>query len=514
MRRSARSSGLAALAALLLCATAAAQSFGTPPRDPVYSLLASSCVSPGEPLEMTATENGFGRRPNGVLRLRGPGAALRLTPESWSAGRVLARAPSALPPGARYALRWARPGATEIEIGSLRTCGAPSGGGRADPPRRDPAGDVATPRPPPPGLGRPPARRDEVAGPDGAPEFIVSAPTALAAAAQAALIAQGATVLRTRSLPVLGRELIIVSLPPGLSLAAAQTALNAAANGAVIDVHHRYGFTKGPRIYASHLIGDAASAACALRKPVRVGLIDGPVNPGHPAFAHVALTRKSMLLRGQRAVDADHGTAVAALIGGAATAGPLRGFASGAALFAAEAFSRDRGIEGASAESVGAGIDWLLSNNVRLINLSFAGRQNRALEDWIGLAAERGVALIAAAGNDGAARKAYPAGLAPVIAVTAVDAAKRLYPRANTGAHIDFAAPGVEVYAAKAKGGGYVSGTSYAAPIVTALAARLMAAGRVGPAAIRRALEDDAEDLGAPGRDPSFGWGLAKAKGC
>ena len=144
--------------------------------------------------------------------------------------------------------------------------------------------------------------------------------------------------------------------------------------------------------------------------------------------------------------------------------------------------------------------------------MSFAGPPNEVFEDILQIAASRGMAMIAAAGNDGVRFAAYPAGSPHVIAVTAIDAGMRRYRRANTGAHIEFAAPGVDVFVAGGRGGTYESGTSYAAPIVTALAARLARGASVD--GVRARLRAASVDLGSPGRDGEYGWGLVRASGC
>jgi len=55
-----------------------------------------------------------------------------------------------------------------------------------------------------------------------------------------------------------------------------------------------------------------------------------------------------------------------------------------------------------------------------------------------------------------------------------------------------------------------VVGTSQATPHVAALAALLYRQGITQPAAIKAAIENTAEDLGAPGRDDTFGHGLIR----
>lgn len=177
------------------------------------------------------------------------------------------------------------------------------------------------------------------------------------------------------------------------------------------------------------------------------------------------------------------------------------------------AFARGRGGEAADVDRIGGALDVLERNGVRLVNMSFAGPGNRALDRILRAAAGQGMAMLAAAGNDGRDSVAFPAGADTVIAVTAVDAAQRPYRRANTGGQIDFAAPGVDLYVATATGGKYASGTSFATPIATALAARRMARGT--PArGLAGALRAQAADLGAPGKDSVFGWGLLRASGC
>jgi serine protease len=61
---------------------------------------------------------------------------------------------------------------------------------------------------------------------------------------------------------------------------------------------------------------------------------------------------------------------------------------------------------------------------------------------------------------------------------------------------------------------GYI-GTSMAAPHVAATAALVVASGVLGanpsPAAIEARLEQTARDLGPPGRDTRYGWGLVDA---
>ncbi len=383
-------------------------------------------------------------------------------------------------------------------IGGLTTGGAGGGGGRGG----GGGGDEDD---------RTVSRSDAVHS-NGRAEYILVTPPAAAQAAVDALVAAGAQPLRQRALTALGRQAVIFILPRGLGRAAAQQVLDAAAPGAVIDVHHLYRFAQGaPRLYAPQLVGDPGPGVCDAPSSVTVGVIDGPVDAAHPALSGAQVVVEGVLNDGQRYAAAGHGTAVAALIVGRDGSGALAGFATGARLHAVAAFRRNGGSSASDVELIGAALDRLLARGVRLVNMSFAGPQNRALADLLSAAAGRGAVMIAAAGNDRSARAAFPAGHPGVIAVTAVDAASRLYRSANTGDHIEFAAPGVDLFVAGGSGGRYESGTSYAAPIVAAMVARM---GNVSTTTARQRLARAARDLGNPGRDAQFGWGLVQAPTC
>ncbi len=448
------------------------------------------CVSPNEPF--TIRGGNFGPQPPSQVILLGE-RRVRLRVLGWSNSRIrllLPRRPRGLDETS-YPIQVTFGTAGAQTIGRITLCPAA------------PRGERVTRR----------AGRDEVAAPNRSPEYVVSVPPSQAGNAQNALQQAGATLLRTRPLPSIGRVLLIVQLPPSLPLASAAQILQGAAPAARIDVHRIYGLAEGPRQFAAALVGDDPARRCTLRRSVRVGLIDGPVDRAHPALAGVPLVQASFLNRGQRPVSAAHGTGIAALIGGRADAGPFAGFASGASLYAANAFYASRGRSQANLEGVAASLDWLTGQGVRLVNMSFAGAPNAALADVISATAGQGVVMVASSGNDGQRTPAFPAAAPEVIAVTAVDARARLYNRANTGPHIEFAAPGVDVFAAESRRGGYVSGTSYASAIVTGLAARLQAQG-AGSNAIRRSLQRGARDLGPAGRDDRFGWGLISSGGC
>jgi hypothetical protein len=469
---------LVALLLLLLALPALAQE---------YRVGTGTCIRPGGSFSVSGS---FGGQVGAIILIDGADA-VTLQVRGWSAGRVRLLLPSGVTPD-RYAVVWrqtpvAQPGSADwVQLGSLRVC---EDGGRP---------------------GRVP--RDVVKAVGGGPEYVVSVAPREAEAAIAALRAADAEVIRTTPLPQLGRVLLVVTLPRSLTLAEARGILDAAAPSARIDLHHLYGFAEGPRLYAAALVGDDPGRLCELRSPVKVGIIDGPLNPGHPALDGVETVSTSVLQTGDRPVSRDHGTAVAALIAGRDIGG-FRGFAPGARIYAVTAFvAADGG--SARLEAIAAGLDWLAGQGVRIVNLSMEGSPNAAFDDILAQGRAVGLVMIAAAGNEGTSASRYPAASSSTIAVTAVDAAGRAYGSANTGAHIEFAAPGVDLYVAKGAGGGYRSGTSYAAPIVSALVARLAAAGGLSLEGARQGLRRGTADLGPAGRDSQFGFGLVQTGGC
>lgn len=355
-----------------------------------------------------------------------------------------------------------------------------------------------------------------IRGAGGQYENVVIGPTGEAATARALIEAEGGTIQRSRENAALDQVSQIATFPSNDAYERARAAIAAQTGSSALDRNHVYGFAQSgsqPRLYAPMLIGDGEPGRCRIDAPVTIGMIDGPVNADHPALSGAVVTVENVV-SGTRVPPAHHGTAVAQLLVGEDATGSMAGFARGARLHAVSAFALRETGEEASVEHITLALDRLVGAGVRLINLSIAGPENRALARVLSRATQRGAVLIAASGNDRRPQVAWPAAAPEVIAVTAVDAARRRFSRANTGLAVEFAAPGVDVFAARAVGGGYVTGTSFAAPIVTALAARHMAAGARSTDAIRARLRAGVDPLGPGQRNTDFGWGLVQSGGC
>ena len=243
-----------------------------------------------------------------------------------------------------------------------------------------------------------------------------------------------------------------------------------------------------------------------------LGIIDTSIDASHPALLGKNIEFKSFHRAGRKPSPPRHGTAIAAMLIGNASIEGWGGLLPGARLYAANVFEvKPSGRLVSSLQSFMKAMDWMIINNVQVVNLSIAGSSSTMMKAAVHKALKNNVVLVAAAGNFGrSARPAYPAAYRNVLAVTAIDTNLRSYRRANRGAYIDFAMPGVAAWTAIPGGGAYQSGTSFAVPFITALAGLELASSNKFPslAILTKRLAANSKDLGARGRDNIFGWGF------
>ena len=162
-------------------------------------------------------------------------------------------------------------------------------------------------------------------------------------------------------------------------------------------------------------------------------------------------------------------------------------------------------------KDVSKAVRFAVDSGVRVINLSLGGAtENSELTKEIQYAVDRNVLVVAAAGNYGAdSRPVWPGASDLTIAVTAVDRYNSVTSFDQRGDYIDIAAPGSSILSTASNDYKIQSGTSMAAAFVSGAAALLFAAQpSITAAQVRDVLQRTATDIGAPGRDTTFGHGL------
>jgi hypothetical protein len=336
--------------------------------------------------------------------------------------------------------------------------------------------------------------------------------------ASAQLQREGFTILSDSRLASTGTRVQRLRVTGNMSLARAKSKLQRL--GAVTsDINNFYTPQVSPDCGSKegcdlrHLAGWTPDNMQACVAKPRIGLVETHVQVKHPALAGQQITLIDVRPPGRKLSGSAHGTGIAALLIGAGESG-ARGLLPDAELVVATPFYRVGNTDRAEAADIIRAIDAIVASNPHVISLSLAGPPNEALERVLKVVREKGIPVVAAAGNGGPKSKPlYPAAYESTVAVTAVASDLRAFRRASRGEYIDFAAPGVDLTVADgSKGLTRTSGTSFAVPFV---AASLAVMRQQQPAAdvdtFISELASQAKDLGKPGKDPVFGWGLANA---
>ncbi|MGQ0797949.1 MAG: S8 family serine peptidase [Methanobacteriota archaeon] len=204
-----------------------------------------------------------------------------------------------------------------------------------------------------------------------------------------------------------------------------------------------------------------------------------------------------------------HGTGVAGVIAALTNNGNDIAGAAQVSVMALRALGANG--EGSSFNTSQA-IRWAADRGARVINLSlgtngtFGGPTDLQLA--IDYAWRRGALIVAAAGNSGASSLDFPARLPNVVSVAALDENGRRASYSNYGSGLDISAPGTRILTLTSNNQiHYLSGTSLAAPFVTAAAALLLS---LEPTLTNfdlwNLLNDTADPVGS-GYNTQYGWG-------
>jgi len=247
---------------------------------------------------------------------------------------------------------------------------------------------------------------------------------------------------------------------------------------------------------------------------VIIAVVDSGVSPDHPEFSGRILPGYDFVNDdNDPSDDQGHGTHVAGIAAASINNGiGLAGICGACKILPVKVLNQ---YNVGNWSDIAAGITYAADHGAKVINLSLGGTgSSQAVHDAVQYATEKGALVVAAAGNDGADEAFYPATYTETLAVAATDTRDGHWSLSNYGAFVDVAAPGVSIYSTlwSADAGntyGFKSGTSMATPAVSGLAGLLFSqnSSRTNQD-VRQLIIDSAQDLGDPGWDPYFGYGL------
>ncbi len=259
---------------------------------------------------------------------------------------------------------------------------------------------------------------------------------------------------------------------------------------------------------------------------IKIALIDSGIRESDPRI------NKEKIMEGKNYVFEEagtndllgHGTAIASIVLGAASENmKIAAISEHVSVVPLVCFSRyssgvpaNCGINGLCRAIVDA-VDLY---GCRIINLSSGiDKDIPELKQAVDYAEEKGVIIISAVGNSNAGapdKVFYPAAYETVIGVGSVNSDGQVSAFSQRNASVLVTAPGenVEVVApSDKKNFKRVNGTSYAAAYVTSFAASLLCEHPdMTPVEFRQILKNFSRDLGEPGYDTAYGWGLIDVK--
>src|SRR5881296_744868 len=167
-------------------------------------------------------------------------------------------------------------------------------------------------------------------------------------------------------------------------------------------------------------------------------------------------------------------------------------------------------------------IRWAADRGARVINLSLGTNETfigpTDIQLAVNYAWSKGALIVAAAGNSGTSTLDYPARLANVVSVAAIDESGRRASFSNFGPGLDLSAPGSRIVTLS--GGNnqpnnvhYLQGTSFSAPFVSGIAGLLLSA-EPGLTNVQlwNILNMTAVQPVGSGYNKDYGWGVVSAR--
>lgn len=250
---------------------------------------------------------------------------------------------------------------------------------------------------------------------------------------------------------------------------------------------------------------------------VKIAVIDSGVNSMHEDFEGTRFERGKNMLNGSHDVtdisDAGHGTFISGVLAAVRNNGKgIAGLCDGVTLVPLKCFGQS--IETESSYVIASIYEAVDIFDCDVINMSMGmERSTKSLKEAVDYATQKGVIIVAAAGNDGSTKLMYPAAYDSVIGVGAVDKNGNVASFSQRNSSVYVTAPGVEIVSLSNAGNSKYDmrgqGTSYAAPFVSAAAAILKQyRSSAGSEDFKHILRLSAKDAGASGYDTVYGHGI------
>ncbi len=243
---------------------------------------------------------------------------------------------------------------------------------------------------------------------------------------------------------------------------------------------------------------------------VVVAVIDSGVQKDHRDLKGSIVSPIDMVTGSSDYEPDFHGTHVAGIIAAAFNKYGTAGIAPNTKIMPINVFEG----EDAYSWTIVAGIEYAVENGADIINMSLGQYGYDYAEDYaIQQAVKKGVTVIAAAGNENTDELFYPAAYSNVIAVSATDSNDRITYFSNYGSYVDVSAPGEGILSTSVGNGyEYLDGTSMAAPVVSGIAALILAKNPFTTVAeVQTILKKSSVDLGNRGWDTFYGNGRVSA---
>jgi subtilisin family serine protease len=242
---------------------------------------------------------------------------------------------------------------------------------------------------------------------------------------------------------------------------------------------------------------------------VPIAIIDSGADPNHPDLSSKLVPGYNFLEENTRTRDIHgHGTKVAGTA--AAISNNFIGVASVAWDNPIMPLVVVDKTGWATYYDISRAITYAADNGVKVMNISIAGSSpSYTLQNAVNYAWNNGAVIVAGAGNSSTSAPYYPAACDNVVAVSATDSGDNRAWFSNYGDWVDISAPGVSIWTT-IKGGGYGSpnGTSFSSPLSAGLAALIMSANpSLTNTQVVEIINQNTDDIGAPGFDPYFGFG-------